>query len=184
MTNRMISISPSSTFLFYIAISPAYGVYISQLIRYTRACSTYDEFLIEAVCWQNVDATKISAVSFTSSFPNILWSLRRSSLPIQPSFRPNAVLCVSYQSLSRIWYTDLDYGSNRLPELELLLTAGVTGRQGMLTPPKHLTPPLVCPQRSVLALLPDLYFLQVLWDWLLFVIYAIYFTHKFTEFEN
>ena len=26
-------------------LSPAYGVYISQLIRYARACSTYDQFL-------------------------------------------------------------------------------------------------------------------------------------------
>jgi hypothetical protein len=29
-----------------IPASPAYGVYISQLIRYTRACSTYDQFLV------------------------------------------------------------------------------------------------------------------------------------------
>ena len=28
-----------------IPLSPAYGVYISQLIRYARACSTYDDFL-------------------------------------------------------------------------------------------------------------------------------------------
>jgi hypothetical protein len=28
-----------------ILLSPAYGVYISQLIRYARACSTYDQFL-------------------------------------------------------------------------------------------------------------------------------------------
>jgi hypothetical protein len=28
-----------------IPLSSAYGVYISQLIRYTRACSTYDQFL-------------------------------------------------------------------------------------------------------------------------------------------
>jgi hypothetical protein len=28
-----------------IPLSPAYGVYISQLIRYARACSTYDQFL-------------------------------------------------------------------------------------------------------------------------------------------
>ena len=27
-----------------IPASPAYGVYISQLIRYARACSTYDDF--------------------------------------------------------------------------------------------------------------------------------------------
>ena len=29
-----------------IPASPAYGVYISQLIRYARACSTYDQFLV------------------------------------------------------------------------------------------------------------------------------------------
>jgi hypothetical protein len=28
-----------------IPLSPAYQVYISQLIRYLRACSTYDQFL-------------------------------------------------------------------------------------------------------------------------------------------
>ena len=28
-----------------IPSSPAYGVYVSQLIRYTRACSAYDQFL-------------------------------------------------------------------------------------------------------------------------------------------
>jgi hypothetical protein len=29
-----------------IPVSSAYGVYISQLIRYARACSTYDQFLV------------------------------------------------------------------------------------------------------------------------------------------
>ena len=29
-----------------IPTSPAYGVYISQLIRYARDCSTYDQFLV------------------------------------------------------------------------------------------------------------------------------------------
>jgi hypothetical protein len=28
-----------------IPSSPAYGVYVSQLIRYARACSSYDQFL-------------------------------------------------------------------------------------------------------------------------------------------
>ena len=31
-----------------IPASPAYGVYVSQLIRYARACSTYQEFLARA----------------------------------------------------------------------------------------------------------------------------------------
>jgi hypothetical protein len=30
-----------------IPVSPAYGVYISQLIRYARAYSTYDQFLVD-----------------------------------------------------------------------------------------------------------------------------------------
>jgi hypothetical protein len=98
-------------------------------------------------------------------------------------------------------FTDLDYGSNRLPELKLGLTAGVTGWQEMFTPPRHLihlwyfqrsvfalfsdlyflqfTPPrhlihLWYFQRSVFALFSDLYFLHFLWDWLLFIIYAIF----------
>jgi hypothetical protein len=29
-----------------IPTSPTYGVYISQLIRYARVCSTYDQFLV------------------------------------------------------------------------------------------------------------------------------------------
>jgi hypothetical protein len=28
-----------------IPLSPAYGVYISQFIRYARTCSTYNQFL-------------------------------------------------------------------------------------------------------------------------------------------
>ena len=39
-----------------------------------------------------------------------------------------------------------DYGLFRLPDQDYGLTAGVTGQQGMLTPPRHLIPPLVCPE--------------------------------------
>jgi hypothetical protein len=48
----------------------------------------------------------------------------------------------------------------RLPNLEILifafemgLTAGVTGRKGMLTPPRHLMPPLVFPEVRVCPIL-------------------------------
>ena len=41
MTNRIISISPSSTSLTFVVISQL------QLIRYVRACSTYDQFLVQ-----------------------------------------------------------------------------------------------------------------------------------------
>jgi hypothetical protein len=48
----MISISPLSTSLTYVAIFHLHlymvytNVYILQLIQYARACSTYDQFLI------------------------------------------------------------------------------------------------------------------------------------------
>jgi len=30
--------------------APAYGVYISQLIRYSRACGSYEDLLDESYC--------------------------------------------------------------------------------------------------------------------------------------
>jgi hypothetical protein len=47
------------------------------------------------------------------------------------------------------WHTDFDYGLLRLPDLEIGLTVGVTFQHGMLTPPRHLIPPLVCPRVRV-----------------------------------
>jgi hypothetical protein len=50
MTNGMISISPIVNFPYLFSDFPAslaYGVYISQLILYARACVTYDQFLIQ-----------------------------------------------------------------------------------------------------------------------------------------
>jgi hypothetical protein len=79
----------------------------------------------------------------------ILWSLQRSSLPIQPSFGPSVVRCVSCQLLSHSWYTDLDNGLYHLPELQLGLTKGVTGWRGMLTLLRQLITPLVYPEVRV-----------------------------------
>jgi hypothetical protein len=108
-----------------IPASPAYGVYISKLIRYARACSAHDQFLVRgSLLKKQVEVTRVSNVSLIGNFPQSLWSLQRSYLPIQPFFGPHAVLD-----------TDLDYGSYRLPNLEKGLTAGVIYRQGMLTPP-------------------------------------------------
>jgi hypothetical protein len=115
----------------------------------------------------------------------VLWPLQRSSLPIQAVCGSNAVWDVSYQSLSRLWYNDLNYSSNCFLELESGLTAGVTGQQGTLIHPRHLIPPLVYPEvcvflglltpprhvwyilESVFAPFPDYYFTQDL-------LYAIY----------
>ena len=49
----MISISTSQTFRSWVVIdcipfSPAYGVFISHLIRYARACSSYECFILRA----------------------------------------------------------------------------------------------------------------------------------------
>jgi hypothetical protein len=41
--------------------------------------------------------------------------------------------------------TDFTSDCSVLPDLEMGLTAGVTGRQGMLTPSTHVIPPLVYP---------------------------------------
>jgi nicotinic acetylcholine receptor len=66
-----------------IPFSPAYGVYISQLILYARSCSTYDQFSIRGSSLiKRGDVTWVFAVCF----PNVLWSLQQSSLPIQLSF--------------------------------------------------------------------------------------------------
>ena len=49
-TNVTISTSKSQIFLrSNIPSSPAYGVFISQLIRYARACSSYECFILRAV---------------------------------------------------------------------------------------------------------------------------------------
>ena len=50
-TNEMILISTSQTSRSWGSIipsSPAYGVFISQLIRYARACSSYECFILRA----------------------------------------------------------------------------------------------------------------------------------------
>jgi hypothetical protein len=58
-------------------------------------------------------------------------------------------------------------GLLRLPDLEIGFTANVIGQQRMLTPPRHLIPPLVFPGIHVC---PILYFTRDLWDWSLIVI--------------
>jgi hypothetical protein len=60
----------------------------------------------------------------------------------------------------------------RLPDLDLGFRVGVTSRQGMRTPPRHLIPPLICPEVRVCPIL-WLFFLWDLWDWWLFFICAI-----------
>jgi hypothetical protein len=105
-----------------IPFSPAYGVYISQLIRYAKACLTYDHFFFTD---KQVDITVFHSLLYRQLSIIFTVAIQRSSLPIQPSLRPNAVWCISYQSLSRSWHTNINFGSYLLPYLELGLKAGV-----------------------------------------------------------
>jgi hypothetical protein len=115
-----------------------YSVYIWQLIWYARACSTYNQFLIQG-----------------SLLTNKLMSKEFLQFCLQTAFHKfyycyNNLVCqynlslgqISYQPLSHSWHPDFDYGSYGFLDLEIGLTAGVGSQQGMLTPPRHLIPPL------------------------------------------
>jgi hypothetical protein len=103
---------------------------------------------------KQVDVTGVSTVLFTDSFPHILRLLQRSSLPIQPSFRPNAAWCISYQSLSCSWHT----WPGNMAHGECDRSTG--DAYPLNTPPRHLIPPLVYPEVRACSILKFVYFLQ------------------------
>jgi hypothetical protein len=74
--------SPSSTFLSYVAIFQFH----LHMVFISRSWLN--------VLTKKVEVTGVSTFSFTRSFLQVLWSLQRSSLPIQPFFGPIAVWCV------------------------------------------------------------------------------------------
>jgi hypothetical protein len=61
-----------------IPLSPAYGVYISQLIRYARASSTYDQFFSRSRLLTDklIEVRRISTVSSDVSVLQVLWPLQ------------------------------------------------------------------------------------------------------------
>ena len=62
-----------------IPSSPAYGVFISQLIRYARACSSYECFILRAVRLSNkLPRTGICQETFKIVSKEVLWSVRGS----------------------------------------------------------------------------------------------------------
>jgi hypothetical protein len=148
MTNKPISISPSSTFPTYVAIFQ----FLLHIVFILRNWFDMQELVRHTISFNSrhstdkqVDFTEVSTVSFTCSFPHILRRYTDLVCQYNLSFTPNAIWCVSYKSLSHYLYTDLRYGSYRLPKLELGLTLSVTGWQGMLTPPMLLIQPLLFP---------------------------------------
>jgi hypothetical protein len=60
-----------------IPLSSAYGVYISQLIRYARACSTYNHFFKPGYTTERqADNTGVSEVSIDVGVLQVLWPLQ------------------------------------------------------------------------------------------------------------
>jgi len=66
-----------------IPSSPAYGVYMSQLIRYSRTCSSYQDFLHQSVMLTR----KLLSQGFIerrlrSTLPKVFWSLPSFDIPL------------------------------------------------------------------------------------------------------
>jgi hypothetical protein len=124
MTNGMIFVN--FPYLYSnIPSSSAYDVrvYILQLILYAEACSTYDQFLILGRLLTN----KVMPQGFLQS--------RLQTVLRTVYGRHNDQVCTYNiplgQMLSDMFYTNryyVDYGPYHLPDLEIGLTAGVTGR--------------------------------------------------------
>jgi hypothetical protein len=80
-----------------IPAAPAYGVYISQLIQYARACSAYDQFLVRGslltnkLMSQGFQMSRLQAAfrKFYGRYNDLIL------IPIQPFFGPYAVRYVS-----------------------------------------------------------------------------------------
>jgi hypothetical protein len=83
-TSRQKRLFKFSLFPFICSIilaAPAYGVHISQLIRYSRACGSFQDFLYRGFVAANKEATESSCLSLSYHFerlrspPWLGWSL-------------------------------------------------------------------------------------------------------------
>jgi hypothetical protein len=147
MTNGIISISPSSNYI------PMY-----QCPIFTCICCLY--LAGDSICKSLFDVRSVlirgSLLTNKLMLQGFLLSRLQAAvrnfivvtttLFANPTFFLAKCCLVSDQSISRFWHTDLDYGLYYLPGLEIGLTASMTGRQGMPTPPRHMIPPLVYPE--------------------------------------
>ena len=84
----------------YSSLTCVWCVYIAAYSLCKSLLSIRSVFSSRQFTDKKVDVTRVSNVSLTGSFPQILWSLQRSYLPIQPFFGPHAVWYVSLQLLS------------------------------------------------------------------------------------
>jgi hypothetical protein len=114
--------------------------------------------------WFDMKGFVLHTISFNSrqATDKQVWAIDILQPRLQGIFckfygRYNAVVCqysfplgqtltdvLKYQLLSPSLHADFDFGLFHLPNLEMGLTAGVSGWQRMVTPPWHLIPPLVC----------------------------------------
>jgi hypothetical protein len=140
MTDELAQVQVTYIWCLYLAEDLMYKslFYIRSICNSRQATDTQFE------------VTRVSAILFIDirTICTVAITIR---LPIHPSVWSNAVWYASYQSLSCSWRSDLDYELLHLPYFEIRLMADVTGRQGMVTPLRHTTSPLVYIQRSVFA---------------------------------
>ena len=75
-----------------IPSSPAYGVFISQLIRYARASSSYECFILRAVRLSNkLPRAGVCKGTFEIVSEEVLWSIRGSYQTIWGPPLPNVI---------------------------------------------------------------------------------------------
>jgi len=122
-----------------IPAAPAYGVYISQLIRYSRACSQYYDFLDRARLltdkllrqgYVSSPETKVIAPEIIWSPPWFGWPLRNICFTDENGYVPSTLL--GYSLFHRICL---------LPELTWSARWVSYKKQEMLTLPVHLISP-------------------------------------------
>ena len=79
LSSNFLLISCQTALSSNIPSSPAYGVFISQLIRYTRACSSYEMFYSEGdATFQKASRAGIYQGTFEIVYKEVLWSVRGS----------------------------------------------------------------------------------------------------------
>ena len=143
MTKEMISIFPLWNFHLYVATfqqQPAYGVYISQMIRYSRVCGSYQDFidrglLLTKATEPRVPFGKVEVITskILRSPPSLGWPLWN--------------ICVSNDH----GYVSLVVNTSRSFPHSRLITGFVTRltrrvplmEQELLTIPEHLSSPPV-----------------------------------------
>jgi hypothetical protein len=147
MTNVMILTLQSSTFPLIlcsnIPLSPAYGVYISQLIRYARAFFAYEDFpkrdklLTKKLVLQgyNESRLKLSFRKFCDRYNDLVYNyMYKLSL----AHMLNDLLHTIWQTV--IFILALTTG-NPVYLFRLWAYEGATCQQMMLIPPRHLILP-------------------------------------------